>query len=80
MQSLPDDEHCEHHGQSYGATTESTPLVSHERSSFSVALRDDPWEVLLAELLRQRTRADLVAPVYEEALTNGRTARRCTSG
>lgn len=29
---------------------------------------DDPWHVLLAELMLQRTRADLVAPVYEETI------------
>jgi A/G-specific adenine glycosylase len=28
----------------------------------------DPWKVLLAELMLQRTRADLVAPVYEDTL------------
>jgi A/G-specific adenine glycosylase len=28
----------------------------------------DPWAVLLAELMLQRTRADLVVPVYEETL------------
>lgn len=34
----------------------------------------DPWEVLLAELLLQRTRADLVAPVYESTLRRYGTA------
>jgi A/G-specific adenine glycosylase len=30
--------------------------------------REDPWQVLLAELLLQRTRADLVVPVYDRVL------------
>ena len=34
----------------------------------------DPWEVLLAELMLQRTRADLVPRVYQEALRRYPTA------
>jgi A/G-specific adenine glycosylase len=34
----------------------------------------DPWEVLLAELMLQRTRADLVVPVYGATLTRFPTA------
>lgn len=34
----------------------------------------DPWQVLLAELMLQRTRADLVAPVYLKATARWPTA------
>lgn len=40
---------------------------SHTRA-FPWRYRGDPWQVLLAELLLQRTRADLVAPVYDRLL------------
>ncbi len=45
-----------------------------EGRTFPWRYRDDPWEVLLSELLLQRTRADLVAPVYEETLSRWPTA------
>jgi A/G-specific adenine glycosylase len=45
-----------------------------ESRTFPWRYRDDPWEVLLAELLLQRTRADLVVPVYEEVLRRWPTA------
>src|ERR1700689_5524416 len=45
-----------------------------EGRDFPWRYRDDPWEVLLAELLLQRTRADLVAPVYEAVLRRWDTA------
>lgn len=45
-----------------------------EGRAFPWRYRDDPWEVLLSELLLQRTRADLVAPVYEETLRRWPTA------
>jgi A/G-specific adenine glycosylase len=45
-----------------------------EGRDFPWRYRDDPWEVLLAEVLLQRTRADLVAPVYEETLRRWKTA------
>ena len=35
----------------------------------------DPWQVLLAELMLQRTRADLVAPVYLETIRRWPTAQ-----
>ncbi len=34
----------------------------------------EPWEVLLAELMLQRTRADLVVPVYDSAMRRYPTA------
>jgi A/G-specific adenine glycosylase len=45
-----------------------------EGRTFPWRYRDDSWEVLLSELLLQRTRADLVAPVYEETLSRWPTA------
>jgi A/G-specific adenine glycosylase len=41
----------------------------HKSRTFPWRESKDPFEVLIGELLLQRTRADLVAPVYEDFLT-----------
>jgi A/G-specific adenine glycosylase len=74
--------HTAYRGFMDSATSSTLPLIRRRvlgwyRSNgrvFPWRYRTDPWQVLLAELLLQRTRADLVDPVYVRVLDRWPTA------